>query len=42
MQYLTPVVLYGVSPVTAEPNEIKAKAIQHSEKLVAMIEKYKQ
>ena len=42
MQYLAPVILYGVSPVTAEPHEIKTKAIHHSEKLVQMIEKYNQ
>ncbi len=41
MQYLTPIVLYGVSPVTSEQNDIQAKAKQHSEKLVALIEKYR-
>ena len=39
--YLTPIVLYGVSPVTSEQNDIQAKAKQHSEKLVALIEKYR-
>ena len=41
MQYLTPIVLYRVSPVTTEQNDIQAKAKQHSEKLVALIEKYR-
>ena len=41
MQYLTPIVLYGVSPATTEQNDIQAKAKQHSEKLVALIEKYR-
>lgn len=41
MKYLSPVILYGVSPVIeAENTTIKTKALQHSQQLARLIENY--
>ncbi|WP_294834272.1 NAD(P)H-dependent oxidoreductase [uncultured Gilliamella sp.] len=43
MKYLSPAILYGVSPVIeGEKTTIKAKALQHSQQLAQLIENYSQ